>query len=384
MNYLRISNAGLICAEDLTLIGSSTKREQSGKIGMFGSGWKYALSWLIRNDCSPRIFSGKNEITIDCTVRLHRDNPVQVITVNGIETSLTTQMGPKWNGWMALREVISNAIDEGGNALNSVWMPEFSGVEGETVIYIPMNVELSEVMMKYDRYFSFNRKANYESKYGRIFVKKEESEMNVYRKGIRCFDTQSVSILDFDLFDVDINEDRIANEYGIRAEVRNIVNENEDPILLKMIINEGVGYLPYSINDKTLICIKSLINQGETFITSTLIKMGGMLFSSPDSLIIPSDWYKTLTDLGLIANPFEMLDNNVPFMRTDSKDCSGIAYYLKGFNLNMPIQSGACEPDVFFKAGTAYVKQDSKLDDKSLACAILARMKANDWAWFLK
>lgn len=384
MNYLRISNTGLICAEDLTLIGSSTKRDQTDKIGMFGSGWKYALSWLLRNDCHPIIYSGNNKIEIDSAVRLHRDNPVQVITVNGVETSLTTQMGPKWTGWMALREVISNAIDEGGNTLNSVWQPEFSGNEGETVIYIPMNAELSQVMMQYDKYFSFNRKANYENQFGRIFIKKEASEMNVYRKGIRCFDTQSVSMLDFDLFDVDINEDRIANEYSIRREVRYMMEENEDPALLKMVINEGVGYLPYAINEKTLTCLTALINQGESFTTSTLIKMGGMLFSNPDSLIISSDWYKKLSDLGLIANPFEMLDNDVPFMRTDSKDCSGISYFLKGLNINIPIQSGACEPDAFFKAGTAYVKQDSKLDDKSLACAILGRMKAADWAWFVK
>lgn len=172
MNYLRISNDGLICPEDLILIGSSTKREQTDKIGMFGSGWKYALSWLLRNDCQPKIFSGNSEIVIDINIKLHRNNPVNVITVNGQESSLTTQMGPKWTGWMALREVISNAIDEGGNTLNTVWNPEFAGVEGQTVIYIPMNAELSEVMMKYDMYFSFNRKANYEFEYGRIFVKK--------------------------------------------------------------------------------------------------------------------------------------------------------------------------------------------------------------------
>ena len=154
-NYLVISNNGLIEKEDLFLIGSSTKRNQSGKIGMFGSGWKYALSWLIRNDVSPKIFSGLKEIKVDYTVVLHRDNPVKVITVDGEKTSITTSMGPKWNGWMALREIVSNAIDEGGFNMTTILNPkELNNLdENSTVIYIPINFELSEVLRNFNNYF---------------------------------------------------------------------------------------------------------------------------------------------------------------------------------------------------------------------------------------
>lgn len=384
MNYLRISNTGLICPEDLMLIGSSTKRDQTNKIGMFGSGWKYALSWLLRNDCSPRIFSGKSEIEVDSNIRLHRDNPVNVITINGQESSLTTQMGPKWTGWMALREVISNAIDEGNHSITTQWSPEFGGVDNDTVIFIPMNHELAEVMMKYDMYFAFNRKENYRFDNGRIFVKKEDSQINVYRRGIRCFDEKFETKLDFDLFDVDINEDRLCNQYHVQNEVKSMVNANTDPQLLKMIIEEGTAFLPYNMNTTVLECMKSLINSGTNFTTSSLMKLGGAFLSGVDALIIPAEWYKKLSEMGLIENPFEMLDADVPFIRTNGKDTSGVKYYIKSLGIDVEVVSGACTPDAFFRKGMAYVKENTQLDDKRLAARVLSCIKAEDWEWYLK
>lgn len=380
MNYLRITNNGLICQEDLMLIGSSTKREQTGKIGMFGSGWKYALAWLLRNDCTPRIFSGTDEIKVDFNMKMHRDNPVRVITINGNETSLTTEMGPKWSGWMALREVISNAIDEGGNTLSTQWEPIMNGVDGETVIYIPMNSQLSEVMMKYDKYFAFERKANYETSTARIFIKQESSEINIYRKGIRCFDGKDISKLDFDFHNIDINEDRLCNSYNIEYAIRDIVTETTDPLLLKLILEEGnTDYLPWSIDTNTMVCLKALLASGETFTTPTLVKLGGLLFSDPNALFIRAEWYKTLQDLGLVKSPFESFGGDVQFMRTDAKSTEGIIYYLKAFNINIEVRSGKCEKEAFVRNGVAYIRDDSALEDKQVASHILGEMKKAEW-----
>lgn len=377
MNWLRISNDGLICPEDLTLIGSSTKREQSGKIGMFGSGWKYALAWLIRNDCKPLIYSGNEYMNIDFKVKMHRSNIVNVITVNDIETSLTTEMGPKWTGWMALREVISNAIDEGGYSITTQWSPTFSGEQGRTVVYIPMNGELSEVMLKYDSYFAFNRKEVFKNKYGRIFVKSEPSPLNIYRKGIRCYDTKELSSIDVDFEDISINEDRLCQSYTIGYRLHDLVEEGVPTLIFKKILEEEkTDWLPsYHMNDNIFKNVKDLIDTGHSFTTKTLQKLGGMLFSQEGALVIPADWYKKLQDLGLVSSPFEMLGGDEQFIRTDLKDLKGVEYYLKGFNISMELRSGKCESEVFWSNGVGYVKDNTKLDDKMIAAHIIKRIK---------
>jgi hypothetical protein len=374
MNYLKITNKGLICEEDLMLIGSSTKREQTGKIGMFGSGWKYALAWLLRNGCKPSILAGTDKIEIDFKVRMHRQNAVNVITVNGKETSLTTEMGPKWTGWMAIREILSNAIDEGEHSIDVIWSAPHTGENDKTCIYVPMNGELSEVMMKFDSYFSFNRKENYNIDGTRIFIKQEPSPMNVYRKGIRCYDNYSQTKLDFDFDDLSINEDRLAYNWNIHSEISAVVkNDIPLPLFQAILAEERMDWLPASVNTNILENLKLLIQAGHSFTTLTLRKLGGMLFCKADAIVIPTDWHKKLSDLGLIKGIFDR-DGEEEFIRTDTRDISGIEYYLKALNIECKIRTGKCDSHVFFSKNVAYVKDDTLKTDKELAAMIVKSM----------
>jgi len=380
MNYLKITNHGLICVEDLTLIGSSTKREQTGKIGMFGSGWKYALAWLLRNGSSPVILSGNDKIEVDFTVKMHRTNPVNIITINGAETSLTTEMGPKWTGWMAVREILSNAIDEGGHTITTEWLPQFKGIENETVVYIPMNGELSEVMLKFDSYFAFYRKESWKNDKVRLFFKTEESNLNIYRKGIRCFDTTSRTKVDFDFNDIFISEDRLTSVGYIQMAIRDIIRAGiPTSIFLRLLREENMSWLPETTNAPIIESLTELVNEGHKFTTPTLQKLGGMLFSAPDALVIPADWYKKLQDLGLVKSPFENIGGMEPFIRTGAKNVEGISYHLSSLNIKYPVISGKCESDAFVNNGTIYVKDDTIMDDKSLAAEALYKMGRHDF-----
>lgn len=384
MNYLKITNQGLICAEDLMLIGSSTKREQTNKIGMFGSGWKYSLAWLLRNECQPVIYAGLNQINVDFNIKLHRNNPVNVITVDGQETSLTTEMGPKWTGWMSIREVLSNAIDEGNHSITTVWLPEFRGFEDQTTIYIPMNGELSDVMLKFDSYFALHRKASYETENCRLFFKTEASNMNIYRKGIRCFDTTKQTKIDFDFSDVYISEDRLTSDYYINSEIKDIVSSDIPAQILRRIIDEEQSsWLPEKMNEFILQNCIELIKLGDTFTTNSIRKLGGMLFSDPNALIIPAEWYKKLQDLGFVKNIFE-LDDNIEFIRTDERNVEGIHYHLSTFGIKIELRSGKCEYDCFVSKNIGYVKDNTIEDDKIIAVRLIKKMSENYLLSYLK
>lgn len=290
MNYLKITNKGLIVAEDLMLIGSSTKREQTGKIGMFGSGWKYALAYLIRNDATPIIFSGEKEIKIDFNIVLHRNSPVKVITVDGRETSLTTEMGPKWDAWMALREVYSNAIDEGDNTISTVLNPVLEGIEDETAIFIPLTYALQEVVMKFDMYFSFNRKVSFENKVARLFIRKEQAPITIYRKGIRCYNSSRYEncYFDIDFNEIPINEDRLASNIEYRIEEFIQAGITSD-ILKVLLAGDYTSFLTYSGKPSNSLIdnMKELLSQAHTFTTILIQKAGGIFCSKEDALVIP-------------------------------------------------------------------------------------------------
>ena len=82
MHYLKISNKGLLDVEALTLLGASSKRGDNTKIGMFGSGNKFSLAYLLRNNYELRIFSGLEEIKLTTIEKTFRDKKFNIILVN--------------------------------------------------------------------------------------------------------------------------------------------------------------------------------------------------------------------------------------------------------------------------------------------------------------
>lgn len=378
MNYLKITNKNLIEAEDLYLIGSSTKRDDDTKIGMFGSGWKFALAWLMRNECLPTILSGNEKINIDFNVVLHRNMPVKVITVNGKETSLTSEMGMKWNAWMALREIVSNAIDEGDYSISTVFNPEsFYGEEEKTTIFIPLTTQFAHVLTNYNNYFAFERKASWECEQGRVFFKSDKSEMIIYRKGIRCFDTTKETRIDFDFENIEINESRLTSAFEIKKQARKLFNKVDSPSVLKAVLEADVNsYLPSIPNEKTVEMLAHLKDLGEVYTSPMMQGIGGMLLMGVPTLVIPNEWYKVLAVKGIVENPFNkfMKTEGAPenFIETNDKNVSGIAYYLNGFNLNYEFFVGAFEGDVVVHKNQAYINTKFEpWDDKEIASKII-------------
>jgi hypothetical protein len=327
MNTFVISNKGLVDPQDLCLIGSSTKRGDDTKIGMFGSGWKYALAWFLRNDIDIKVFSGLSQIEIDCDIVLHRNKPVRVLTVNGEKTSITAEMGPQWTGWMALREMVSNAIDEGDDNVRTAFNETPRGISDKTTVHIPLNNELNEVVRNYDYYFAFDRIPTHTNQYGRVFLKSEAKKQNIYRKGIRCYDNpKKFSRLDFDFNDLDINESRVSESYSVRNAKQRLLHEVPANILLIAILEKEVDTYPTSHNCEQ---VKVLVDQGYNFVSALETKMFGMLQSNNKDITLTDDWYRKLVSRGIITTSGVNMGDFL-YIETDVINVAEVMYHLEG------------------------------------------------------
>lgn len=389
-NYLVISNKGLIEKEDLFLIGSSTKRGDSDKIGMFGSGWKYALAWMIRNECNPIIFSGTNQIKIDHSVVLHRNAPVKVITVDNEKTSITTSMGPKWTGWMALREIVSNAIDEGEFNLTTILNPETieNSDDSKTVIYIPINSDIQKVLTNFENYFSFDKKDNGSNMYGRIFVKNEQSSINIYRKGIRCYDTTRQSMVDFDFNDIDINESRLTSESSLDRLGVKFINEGgfSSTTMIAILMSNYRDFIPNNTPNRFVVeMLLEINNRGYNFHSQSVVRFQGESGIEENSLQVPDEWFKWLVNEGICESPFTKMFNNLgspaDYIETNKINEFEIKQELIKIKMDsIIIKSGTWRSQncvVFYEEGVFYVNDKILNESNSyIAAEIMSRMPA--------
>ncbi len=205
MQYLKISNRTEIETNAFMLLGACTKRDDSSKIGYFGSGLKYALAVLLREGIAFKVFSGKKEIELTVETEMLRDQSFDVISICGKKTSLTTSMGVDWKPWQAVREIFCNALDEVSPSREVV--DSIEPAEGTTAFYIPTDVEeVQYIIDNWAKYFAHDREV-LAGTCCKIYSSYSDT-VNIYRKGVRCWDVTYGSLYDYDFDKLEINESR--------------------------------------------------------------------------------------------------------------------------------------------------------------------------------
>lgn len=207
--YIKISNQGEIDINSLLLLGATSKRGDNSKIGFFGSGLKYAMAVLLKNNIPFNIFAGEKEIKVSTSKQKFRGVDVSVIKVNNKLTSLTTDMGPDWKAWFAIRELYCNAIDEGNHSISIAGSPV--GVKGETNIFVKFDYQLAELFTNWNLYFSDKRSdvVVRSPEHGTTLFSGNKSQFIVYRKGVRCYEAKEKCLYHYDLTWARINESRV-------------------------------------------------------------------------------------------------------------------------------------------------------------------------------
>jgi hypothetical protein len=243
MKFIRITSEGEIDTRAFSLVGATSKRNDNTKIGMFGSGLKYTLSYLLNKGIDFKVFSGYREVCFTTLEEDFRGVKIKRIFVNGESTSLTTDMGMDWKRWFVIREIYCNAIDEGGASIKLVDFESINSVvpvEDCTTFYIAVDEEFQEILDNWDLYFSEKRKdlLYHDDNFNQLYV--GNSNMIVYRKGIQCkYVSDYKSLFHYDLSWVKINESRvIGDDFTFRYNLCGFLKEiNDEKIIYRILYN---------------------------------------------------------------------------------------------------------------------------------------------------
>ena len=246
--FIKIQNEGEMDINSLLLMGATNKRGNDRMIGYFGSGLKYAMAVLLKFEIPFRIFSGEKEIIVTTVSQDFRGNKFDVIKINGKLTNMTTEMGPDWKAWFAVREIYCNAIDEGEYKLDI--SDKAVGTKGKTIFYIEFDEQLKHMFSNWNKYFSDKRKdllVDSEEHRTKMFSGNME-DLIIYRKGIQCHYEKTHSLYHYDLGWVDINESRVLSSiWDLRHHLPQIIAQIGDRGVIKNLFDIYKGTFEESL-----------------------------------------------------------------------------------------------------------------------------------------
>lgn len=268
--YLMIENPGVAPTEGLTLLGVSTTRKAGveNTIGQFGSGVKFAVGSLLREDVQTTIFCGTlrhdfftEEKVIDdgLTSTTHGQVCCNISgkTTDGKVVKRKEKLGfvlehgiHDWDATMALREFVANAIDrsirETGDFKEAnvevVSANRVRAKSGFTRVFIPYVDVVANFYVELDRRFlHFSEPHNLDVKIlpkaGRNISPARQVAM-IYKKGVLVREIKHAderSLFDYNFGDeLTLDESRNVDDYSVKAEAAKILRKADVSTLTRM------------------------------------------------------------------------------------------------------------------------------------------------------
>lgn len=221
MKYLTISNKGLLDVRLVSLMGGTTKRGNDYKIGRFGSGLKYALAWLVRNNVDFKIFIGHQEVQITTRTERIQGTDFDVLYIDGERTSISSSMGTDWEAWMIVREIFCNAIDEGDYERTITDEP--TGAEDRTTFCLQLIDGIKDTVDNWSDYFLYGTAPLYETKEFAIYP--PGPHLSFYKNGVLIHrQKESTGVFNYDIKAAHINELREYKGYAV-ADLARIIKQ---------------------------------------------------------------------------------------------------------------------------------------------------------------
>lgn len=227
MKYLKIQNDGVLDIRLVALMGGTTKANDEYKIGQFGTGLKYTLAFLYRNNLDFKIFAGQDEVKLHTETETIRGENFEIICINGQRTSITTKMGEDWQAWMIVRELWCNALDEGGAEKKLV--TSCNGEHGKTTFCIQVDSQIQAVLDQWDKYFIHQKEPMFKSE--RYAIYPGGDNLRLYKNGVLIFEREKgqAALFSYDILGAEINELREFKGY-LQYEIAHALAEANEKV----------------------------------------------------------------------------------------------------------------------------------------------------------
>lgn len=314
MKYLCVENRNEVVPEAFLLMGASTKRAESGKIGMFGSGFKMAIAVLLRDNIPLIVVSGGVRYKFGVEPVTFRHQVFDRITVQegrkkAEPTQMTTAMAMQWIPANALREIVSNAYDEENPEV--FVSGELLDRPGYTRVYVQMTEAVYDIYRQFDRYFTFRRAPIMKGDGWAIF-KPFGPGARVYRRGVQVFeDLDLPACFDYQSDELSVREDRTSERYECERTCAWIMNElsieQHGAIMDFLCAAEGEtfeGNNPHlTWNREEMMGSFSTLLNGRVAVTGDELEQYSAELSGHSTAVFPSRWvdafkrYKNLRTL---------------------------------------------------------------------------------------
>lgn len=233
-HYLMIENPGEAPIEGLLLHGATTKdpTKDDSVIGMFGSGTKYAVLSMLRGNLFPIITSGTNRLEWSYRPILvggteHKEVYYSLNNKSSRSTGSVLASGQsdwKQDLYMALREFVSNALDETHGDTKFINFEITSSPrarKGYTRVFVPWAPDgMTRFRDFLQKYFLHFRPGADPTIAGPLPKAWPNSRAQFYRRGvlIRSFGQNTISLFDYNFVDLKLDEARNADDWNMQYE----------------------------------------------------------------------------------------------------------------------------------------------------------------------
>ncbi len=232
--YVVFENKGVIDMRAITTFGVSAK-ETDNPFGQFGTGNKYSVAILLRENQFITIIAGTERFNFEKKNIDFRGKQFEMLTMNGNELPYTTHLGMNWKLWQAFREIYCNCMDESGQVYMSDTIPEFE--EGKT-FFVVSGSEFEELYRNKSQFILTlpeSLKVSKDNVFADIFNTPSRA---LFYKGIKVYDFDKESKYTYNITDkLSLTEDRtVENIYIAMSLICKAIASLKDGFTIKKII----------------------------------------------------------------------------------------------------------------------------------------------------